>query len=117
MSRVTEAVYVGRDNVNTLEFRVDGKLIPLNPITKMDLVIPALGITLTDEAPTEYPLKWMHNPSRTGIFEFRIGYTLSNQPHGDNLVNGIHKAALFIYNSSSANGRHWTTLWLNIDIL
>ena len=116
MSRVTEAVYVGRDNINTLEFRVEGDLIPLNPIIKMDLVIPDLNITLPDEVPTNYPLKWIHNPDRTGVFEFKVGYTLSQQPYGDKLVNGIHKAAFYIYESSSANGRHWTTLWLNIDI-
>jgi len=40
-----------------------------------------------------------------------------NQPYGDMLVNGIHKSAFYIYESSSANGRHWTTLWLDIDIL
>lgn len=117
MSRVTEAVYVGRDNINSLEFRVEGNLIPLNPITKMDLVIPALDITLTDDDPTKYPLKWIHNPDRIGVFEFQVGHTLSGQPYGDNLVNGIHKAAFYIYDSSSANGRHWATLWLNIDIL
>ena len=35
MSRVTEAIYVGRDNINYLEFRVDGALVPLNPISKI----------------------------------------------------------------------------------
>ncbi|RKX17882.1 MAG: hypothetical protein DRP51_10070 [Candidatus Zixiibacteriota bacterium] len=55
-SRITEAVYVGRDNINTLEFRVDGNLTPLNPISKIDLVIPCLGITLSDSTPTDYPL-------------------------------------------------------------
>jgi hypothetical protein len=117
MSRITELVYVGRDNINTLEFRVDGDLVPLNPITKVDLIIPALDITLTDTSPTEYPLKWIHTPDRKGVFEFRIGYTLSNQPYGDNLVNGVHKAALYIYGADSANGKHWATLRLNIDIL
>jgi hypothetical protein len=117
MSRVTEAIYVGRDNINTLEFRVGGNLTPLTPILKVDLVIPSLDITLSDLIADEYPLKWKHNPDRIGVFEFQIGYTLSNQPYGDNLVNGIHKAAFYIYSAYSANGRHWTTLWLNIDIL
>ena len=117
MSRVTEAVYVGRDNINVLEFRVEGELVPLNPISKIDLVIPCLGITLSDSNPTDYPLKWIHNPDRIGVFEFKVGYTLSNQPYNDDLVNGIHKSAFYIYGSSSANGRHWTTLWLDIDIL
>lgn len=114
---ITEAVYVGRDNINTLEFRVDGELVSLNPINKVDLYIPALDITISDSVPTDYPIKWIHNPDRIGILEFRIGYTLSEQPHGDKLVNGIHKAAFYIYNTSSANGRHWTTLMLNIDVL
>jgi hypothetical protein len=100
-----------------LEFRVDGSLIPLNPIRKIDLYIPALSITITDSDPTNYPIKWIFTPDRIGILEFRIGFTLSDQPFGDSLVNGIHKAAFYIYNSSSANGRHWTTLMLNIDIL
>jgi len=116
-SRITEPVYIGRDNINTLEFRVNGILTPLNPISKIDLVIPCLDITLSDSIPTNYPLKWQFNPDRTGIFEFRIGYILMNQPYGDKLVNGIHKSAFYIYESSSANGRHWTTLWLDIDIL
>lgn len=117
MSRVTEQIYVGRDNINELEFRVDGALIPLSPITKIDLVIPCLDITLSDSVPTEYPLKWSHNPVRTGIFSFKIGYTLMNQPYGDKLVNGIHKSAFYIYESGSSNGRHWATLWLDIDLL
>lgn len=117
MSRVTEAIYVGRDNINELEFRVDGALIPLNPITKIDLVIPCLDITISDSVSTDYPLKWIHNPSRTGVFSFKIGYTLSNQPYVEKLVNGIHKSALYIYDSSSGNGRHWATLWLDVDIL
>lgn len=116
MSRVTEQVYVGRDNINTLEFRVGGELISLNSISKIDLVIPSLDITLSDETPDAFPLKWQFNPTRTGIFEFQVGKTLSDQPYGDSLVNGIHKAAFFVYSSSSAAGRHWTTLWLDIDI-
>jgi hypothetical protein len=114
---ITEAVYVGRDNINALEFRVEGNLVSLEPILKVDLVIPALNIILSDPDPINYPIKWKHNPDRTGVLEFRIGYTLSNQPYGDNLVNGIHKAAFYIYESGSANGRHWTTLMLNIDLL
>jgi hypothetical protein len=114
---ITEAVYVGRDNINVLEFRVDGSLAPLNPIRKIDLYIPALDIRITDSAPTDYPIKWIFTPDRIGVLEFRIGYTLSNQPYADSLVNGIHKAAFYIYESDSANGRHWTTLMLNIDIL
>lgn len=117
MSRVTEQVYIGRDNVNTLEFRVEGHLVALNPIQKIDLVIPDLDITITDEVSTEYPLKWIHNPDRIGVFEFRIGYVLSNSPHVEKLVNGIHKSAFYVYGSGSANGRHWATLWLDIDIL
>lgn len=114
---ITEAVYVGRDNVNILEFRVGGVLMPLTPILKMDLVIPSLDITLSDSIASEYPLKWKHNPDRIGVFEFQVGYTLLNQPYGDNLVNGVHKAAFYIYGSNSANGRHWATLKLNIDLL
>jgi hypothetical protein len=117
MSRVTEAIYVGRDNINALEFRVSGELQPLTPILKIDLVIPALNITLSDSVANEYPLKWKHNPDRIGVFEFQIGYTLSNQPYGDNLVNGIHQAAFYIYGSGSSNGLHWTSLMLDIDIL
>lgn len=117
MSRVTESIYVGRDNINTLEFRVDGQLVPLNPISKVELLIPCLNISLVDTDPINFPLKWIHNPSRTGVFQFKVGYALSNQPYVDNLVNGIHKSAFYVYESSSGNGRHWATLWLNIDIL
>lgn len=117
MSRVTEQVYVGRDNVNTLEFRVDGVLTPLNPIVRVDLVIPCLDIVMPDTSPTDFPLKWIQSPSETGVFKFQVGYTLSNQPYVEKLVNGIHKSAFYIYDSSSGNGRHWATLWLDIDIL
>lgn len=117
MSRVTEQIYVGRDNINTLEFRVNGILTPLNPISKIDLVIPCLDITISDDVPTEFPLKWIQNPNQTGVFKFQIGYVLSNSPHVEKLVNGIHKSAFYIYGSSSGNGRHWATLWLDVDIL
>lgn len=117
MTRLTENIYVGRDNINTLEFRVDGHLTPLNPITKVDLVIPCLDITVSDEVPTEFPLKWIQTPDEIGVFKFQIGYTLSNSPYVEKLVNGIHKSALYIYGSGSANGRHWATFWLDVDIL
>ena len=84
-----------------------------------DLITITAGndITLTDDVPTEFPLKWIQTPSDTGVFKFQVGYTLSNQPFVEKLVNGIHKSAFYIYDSGSANGRHWATLWLDIDIL
>lgn len=113
---LVENIYIGRDNINTLEFRVNGVLKPLNPISKVDLVIPNLDITISDSNDREYPLKWFFTPSQTGIFEMKIGYVLSNSPYVEKTVNGIHVAKLYIYESSSANGLFWAELQLDIDL-
>lgn len=102
-----EKVYINRDNINRLLFRKNGQIIDLAPLTKIDLVIEKLGLTITDSTSDAYPLKWLHDPVETGILGMQIGSTTS-------LKEGVYKARLYAYDSTTPKGKFWCEIELHI---
>jgi hypothetical protein len=102
-----EKIYIDRDNINRLLFRRNGQIINLGPLTKIDLVIEKLGITITNSTSDAYPLKWLHDPVETGILGLQIGGTTD-------LKEGVYKARLYAYESGSPNGKFWCEIELHI---
>ena len=107
---VKENIYISRKNVNRLEFRKNGTPISLNAITKIDLFIEDLDITISDEVSNAYPIKWLMSPVEVGILEMQIGMT-------ENLKKGIHLGKFYIYSVEyPTEGIFWCEIKLDIDI-
>lgn len=71
MIRVTTVL--NKDNINKVRFIVNGSPSDLSPISRMDLWIPELNLTITDSDPDAYPLKWEHDPADIGLLEMKLG--------------------------------------------
>lgn len=105
---ITERIYINRNNINKIRFKKDGSYYPLDAITKIDLVIEELGITITDSTSDAYPLKWEHDPEVEGLLELQIGKTA-------NLEEGIFIGKLYIYSGDYPDGFFWTKIELEVD--
>jgi len=64
---------LNKDNVNRIKFIRNGVPLHLNGITKIELFIPEINLTISDEVPSEYPLKWILDPEEVGVLELKLG--------------------------------------------
>lgn len=70
---ISVTTILNKENINTIQFIVNGSLSYLNAISKIELWIPELNLKITDSTPTDYPLKWEFSPERIGILEMKLG--------------------------------------------
>lgn len=104
-----DAVYISRDNIICLEFRIDNVATSLSTITKIDLYIEDLELTISNSVSDAFPLKWVHDPIQTGVVKLQIGRTTG-------LSAGLYNAKFYIYSANYTHGFYWCTIQLLIDI-
>lgn len=63
---------IGYDTINRFKVYYNGGPFDLSAVTKIELKIPLLGITISNETSNAYPIKWTDNAS-SNIIEFQIG--------------------------------------------
>lgn len=66
-------VKLRRNNINKIRAIVEGSHFSLNPVSKIELRIPSLGIIIEDDVGGDYPIKWTHVPEDTGLIELQLG--------------------------------------------
>ena len=96
----TEMVYVGRNNTNDFRLTEDDEYTALTSVTKIELVLDS-SITISDETPDDYPIKWEFDPAVVGKVSIKIGRETG-------VVAGSYKDAYFIvYDASNPQGVRW----------
>ena len=64
---------LNKDNINKIRFISNGLPSSLNTISRIDLWIPELNLTISNNDSTDYPLKWIHDPENVGLLELKLG--------------------------------------------
>lgn len=112
---ITEKIYINRNNINKIRFKKAGSYYPLDAITKIDLVIEELNLTITNSIADEYPLKWEHDPEVEGLLELQIGTYESEDDPPIGLSEGTFIGKLYIYSTDYPDGFFWAKLELEVD--
>lgn len=68
-------VVLNHDNVEKVRALQNKVPNSLNPVSKMQLRIPSLGVVIEDSTPDAYPVKWSFTPADDGLIELQLGDT------------------------------------------
>ena len=66
-------VHLRHQNVEKVRALQNGVPNSLNPVSKIEMRIPSIGVVLTDSAPGSYPIKWSFTPADDGLIEMSLG--------------------------------------------
>lgn len=64
---------LNKDNINKVRFKVNGSPSDLSTISRIDLWIPELNLTISDSVADAYPFKWLLDPVDVGLLEIQLG--------------------------------------------
>ena len=99
---ITETVYLGSDNVNSIELRANGTAQAINSCTRMRLKI---GDKTIDSSLITGVFDWTTNGA-SGQLDLTLGF--------QDLRKGLQRGTLVIYDATYPRGLVWGDLMFNV---